>query len=464
MRSLAYARKVLITIALAALLSVIQGCAQETPHPPSLHPFEAVLDGDDLAKFDGLPSEFQDALREESEVTSIGTAMRYLRELPDEVKPMADILPAEALSKFRELGPRFRRAVLLGYDEAFKDRLWQDPAGMPPPADILAGLVRAAHEAEFGEPEVHLPPITDALSQEALDKLDSVAPSMRRAFELVWDNRKALPEDVDGVVSRLEESLLAAPDAPPNIADIGLSAHSMELLDEISTAERFVEEWLAAEVVLDADWRSNTASSIDRFLGQFRTPEDRADLARLYLPARSGAWPVVCHFGPSFGVWLEWALPSVFHDVPPNHLIAGWPSHRETLSPEALARLDSLDSQLQEAFRRYWYGAGPLPMEARLMACLALMWNIKLEHIAFTAVPPLASIVSEEALAEYESLSKSGRHIITQNLALVILEGDLIGAPKTVYLHTLSTEEALEALGAWAEGEIRNRSGRRDGD
>ena len=330
-----------------------------------------------------------------------------------------------------------------------------DPAA-PHPFEAALDEDDAAKLEESGDGEVFLPPVGETLSREALDKLDSVDPRMRRAFELVWDNRKVLPGESDGLALGLEEALLAAPDTLPDIADLGLSAHSLELLDEIPAARRFVVEWLAAEVVQNVDWRSNIAASIDEFLGQFRTLEDRANLARLYLPARSGAWPLVCNSVPSFGLWLTWALPEVFRGVPPNHLMAEWPPHRDALSPAALARLDGLDARLQDGFGEYWYGTGPLPMEARLMACLTLRWSYKLEHIAFTELPSLSSILSGEALAKYDALSERDRYLIERGLVHIILEGEIFsGRSKTVYLHAMSAEEALEAVRAWAEREVR---------
>ena len=327
-----------------------------------------------------------------------------------------------------------------------------DRAAPHPFETVLAGDDAAKLE-EFGDGEMLLPPVGATLSREALDKLDSVDPRMRRAFELIWDNRKVLPEEADGLALSLEEALLAAPDTLPDIADIGLSAHSLELLDEIPAARRFVVEWLAAKVVQDVEWRSNMAASIDEFLGQFRTPEDRANLARLYLP---DGWPVVCHFVPSFGVWLPWALPEIFRDVPPNHLMAEWPPHRDALSPEALARLDGLDARLQDGFGEYWHGTGPLPMEARLMACTALHWSYKLEHIAFTELPSLDSILSGDALAKYDALSERDRYLIERSLVHIILEGEISsGRLKTVYLHAMSSKEALEAVREWAEREVR---------
>lgn len=446
-----------LTIAAATLLLLqAAGCGDDGRAGP--HPFEAVLAGDDLARFEGLPAEFQEALHEESEETSIATALQYMRELPDEVTPIAEILPPEALGRFEELSPRYRRAVLLGYDEAFKKRPGRDPAELPPPSAILAGMVETVHQVEFGDHKAFLPPMADTLSQKALAKLGSVDPMMRRAFELIWDNRKVLSEEVDGLARRFEEALLAAPVTLPDIADVGLSAHSLELLDEIPAARRFVVEWLAAEIVQDAGWRSKAATSMDEFLGQFRTREDRANLARLHLP---DGWPVVCHFGPSLGVWLTWALPEVFRDMPPNHLMAEWPSHRDALSPAALAKLDSLAPTLQDGFGDYWYGTGPLPMEARRMACLTLRWSYKLEHIAFGAVPPLASILSDETLAEHDALGERDRYLFDRELVRGILEGELHPGPSTsVYLHTMSTEEALEAVGEWAEAKIRAISGR----
>ncbi len=446
-----------LTMAAAVLFLLAAGCDDDGPAAP--HPFEAALVGSDVSRFEGLPAEFQEALREESKEAGIGSAVRYMRGLPDEITPIAVLLPAEALGRFEELSPRYRRAVLFGYAEAFRERPDQDPATIPPPSRILAGMVDTVHQMQFGNHKVFLPPMGGTLSQGALDKIDSVDPRMRRAFKLVWDNRKVLPEEVDGLVGHLEEALLAAPDALPEIEDVGLSAHSLELLDEIPEARRFVVEWLAGEVVQDVDWRSNAAASMDEFLGQFRATEGRAKLARLYLP---DGWPVVCHFGPSLGVWLTWALPEVFRDLPPNHLMAEWPSHRAALSLAALASLDSLDPMLQDAFGKYWYGTGPLPMEIRRMACTALRWSYKLEHIAFTELPQLASILSNDALAEYDALPERHKYLIEMELTRSILEGQLFsGSSTSVYLHTLSTEEALVAVRAWAERKVRAVSERR---
>ena len=369
------------------------------------------------------------------------------------------MLSPEALGKFGELSPRYQRTVLLGYDEAFKERPGRDPAELPTPSTILAGMVDLVHEMEFGDGKVLLPPMAEALSREALAKLDSVDPKMRRAFELIWAHWREPPESVDIRVGRLEEALIAAPNTLPKFEDIGLSAYSLELLGEVPAAKRFVVEWLAAEIVRDVGWLTRAAAWIDGFLGQFRTSEDRANLARLYLPSRSGVEHLACHSGPACGVWPTWALPDVFRDVPPSQLMARWPSHREALSPAALARLDTLDPRLQEAFGEYWYKTGPLPMRAKLMACITLRWNLKLEHIAFTELPPLESVLSDEALVQYDTLTERDRAMIERVLVRSILEGQLLGNT-SVYLHGLSAEEALEAVRSWAETKVRDSASR----
>ena len=78
------------------------------PEPPAA--FEATLEGDDLAKFQSLPVEFRYALLREYDEARVGvgraTTLKNLRDLPDEVLPIAEFLSPEALSKFEELSTR----------------------------------------------------------------------------------------------------------------------------------------------------------------------------------------------------------------------------------------------------------------------------------------------------------------------------------------------------------------------
>ena len=453
-------QEILGAVVLAALLTGVQGCTQESPEPSAPHPFEAALVEGHLAKFRGLPPEFQDALREEAEDSSIAIAVRYLQDLPVGPPPVADLLPPEALDKFEELSPRSQRALLLAYDEAFEESSGRRPSRLTTPSAFLADMVDTVHEMEFGDGKVHLPPMDTALSREALAKLDSVDPRMGRAFDLFWHYWREASESVGALVGRLQEALLAAPETLPDTSDIGLSVHSLELLDEIPAAEQLVAEWLAAEIVRDVDWRSNTVALMDGFLAQFRTPEDRANLARLYLPDKAGVWHISCHIGPAFGVWPKWALPEILREVPPSRPMTRWPSHREALSPAALSKLDMLAPKLQGAFEEYWYNTGPLPMRAKLMACLTLIWDFKLQHTPFTEVPSLASVLSDEALARYESLPEGDRVLIESQLVRGILESELFGQSRAVYLHGMSTDEAAEAVRTWAGARVREAAAR----
>ena len=154
-----------------------------TPEPPAEPEFAATLEGDDLAKFQSLPVEFRYALQREYDETRDGagraTTLGYLRDLPDEILPIAEILSPEALSEFEELSTRSQQSVLLGgYAEAFrasKRSSERDPESAVHPAPILAQMVRMVYEMEFGDGEVHLPPTAEALSAEALRKLDETA-------------------------------------------------------------------------------------------------------------------------------------------------------------------------------------------------------------------------------------------------------------------------------------------------
>lgn len=429
--------------------------APTTPLSGSIQ-FEESLEMDNLTKFRNLPTEYREALQQESEETSPATAQRYLRELPQEVLPIVEILPSDALSKYEDLSPRRQRIVLLGYAEAYKARPEQDPAKTPPPSAVLAGMVNLAYKMEFGGDAVFLPPMADTLSEAALARLDLVDIRVKRALELIWANKKVRPDQIDGLVQTLEEALAAAPYALPDITTVGLSEHSMEIVKEVPPAKKFVEEWLAAEIVQTINWRSNAIDTIDGFLGQFHSVKDREALASLYFPMESGVRHIACEIGPSAGVWPTWALPTPFREVMPNSFIAVWPSPSESLSPEALAKLKTLDSELQGMFEREWYGTGPLPMESRLMACIALAWDARLQNGHFTQIPPLDSFLSDTTLSEYNNLSEQDREIIASKLGHSILVGQVAGLNTVANLHTLSKEESLRALGEFAESIIHN--------
>ena len=49
-----------------------------------------------------------------------------------------------------------------------------------------------------------LPPLKEALSADALAKLDSMAPPLSRAIRVAWDEAKPRTVDLDDTVKRLE--------------------------------------------------------------------------------------------------------------------------------------------------------------------------------------------------------------------------------------------------------------------
>ena len=79
------------------------------------------------------------------------------------------------------------------------------------------------YEMEFGDGEVHLPPIRASLSAEALRKLDETAPLIRRAFLLIWRNVTIPEEERDDYVTKLEGTLLVTPSQLPPLEELGLS-------------------------------------------------------------------------------------------------------------------------------------------------------------------------------------------------------------------------------------------------
>ena len=153
-------------------------------------------------------------------------------------------------------------------------------------------------------------------------------------------------------------------------------------------------------------------------------------------------------------------MPTPFQEVMPDSFIAAWPSPSDSLSPRALAKLENLHSELQEMFKREWFGTGPLPMESRRMACIVLRWDARLQNVHFTQLPPLTSLLSDTALSEYNNLPEQDREIISSELRRSILKGEVTGSNTFVNLYSLSHEEALAVLGTFAESTIHTLASR----
>ena len=90
-----------------------------TPSPTPVVPFEDSLSSADLARFQALPVEVQEALIDESLESGNEAALRYLRDMPDDPVPLSAILEPETQTILDSLDEPYRRQLLLeGYPDA----------------------------------------------------------------------------------------------------------------------------------------------------------------------------------------------------------------------------------------------------------------------------------------------------------------------------------------------------------
>ena len=235
-----------------------------TPVTPA---FEDTLEGEDLTKFRGLPSEFQDALRHVAETpqhpqtpfTAHEEALEFLRGLPDDVQPVSEVLPPETLDMFNQLSDDNRSFVLLDmYARTFSDKEFYPDSPETERQALLEGmfeqLVKQVYEMEFGDGEVHLPPVRATLSADALRKLDEIDPLIRRAFLLQWRNLRVPEDERDDLAAKLERALLAAPLELPPPEELGLSQEALKALEDVPNLRTFVEEFVAADLADTGGW------------------------------------------------------------------------------------------------------------------------------------------------------------------------------------------------------------------
>ena len=433
---------------------------------PSEPAFEDTLEGEDIAKFRGLPSEFQDALNHVAETpqhpqtsfTSHEEALEFLRGLPDDVQPVSEVLPPETLDMFNELGDDDRSFVLLDmYARTFSEKEFYADSPETERQALLEGLfeqlVKQVYEMEFGDGEVHLPPIAEALSADALRKLDEIDPLTRRAFLLRWRNLRVLEDERDDLAAKLERALLAAPLELPPLEELGLSQEALKALEDVPNLRTFVDEFVAADLASTGGWDTvgteySGAMLLENIIERASTPEGSRMFAQGLLPVtNSQPPPLISHFWPGSGFWPLWAIPPFFRDMQPEDVVTEWPDHEQVLSQEALAKLDSLDAPLQEAFEKYWYGTGALPNDAHWMAGIVVRWERDLRALPFDTVPEIEDLLSGGDLAAYRQLDEFMRKIIIDDIALDFLHGQTWPTSSTtVNTYQATPEEFIEAL------------------
>ncbi len=436
---------------------------QPTPAPPIDVPLEVTLGSVDLTKFRNLPGEFQNALREEAAENGLDSALASLRALPDDAPPIADLLTEEDLAKFEELDePRQRQVLLEGYPNA--SRKWNSPEPIEgdPRFSELGRAVDAAHFYLYSGDELRpLPPYDEALSAEALSKLESLDPLMQYSFRMWWATERHGPWNMDAAIANLEEALLAAPAELPDIRELGLSAEALAVLEDLPQLEDFVWQYVAFVLVSRGDIEPNMRERLDNELRLFAADDGPEFLARGWMPGQphmdSPPYPLICAWGASTGIWPDWAVPEYFRDLEPNQLVLFKPDPEVVLSPEALKVLYSLDQPLRDRISFLWYGSGISPSNARNMACTVMQDDLNLRYIPFTSMPPIEDLLSPESRRLFASMSESRQNIFRTVLATNIVRGRVQPPPEhgpVVYAYGSSPEEFLAALGLWLDAEI----------
>ena len=418
-----------------------------TPEPTVEPEFEATLAGDDLAKFRDLPSEFQDALREEFKEAGEAKSLGYLRSLPDETPPISEMLEPAALGLFNVLQPRDQRFLLLeGYPEVYRRnaQVGRDFKG-------YKFAYKHMVEVVFDNRGVNLPPIEEALSADAQAKLGSMAPQLSRAFKLAWADAKPRAADVDDLVKHLEGSLLTAPTEMPTLAELGLSDASIAQFRALPAEMR---DWLWKQAMRELVTRGSLSIySVmrDEYIRVLSEPEAATTFNRGIMPV-----PDYSHVGSTFacvGSPSTWPasvaarMPDSFGDRPAVFL----PPFEDALSSEALGRLNELDANLRAAFEDRWKWSGPFSPQKAFCEITKLERGI---IYAPTTTAPLAQdLLSEEGRSRHKTLSDDARRELDRIIADTIIFGVAFNTRegRQVMSFSSSPEDFLNALGTRVE-------------
>ena len=437
--------------------NAMQAEAQATPQAPADQDFETALEGNNLAKFKGLPSEFQDALRQEFEEAGEAKALGYLRDLPNETVPVVEALDPTALGWFRVLPPDNQRFLLLeGYPDVYRRNA---QAGRD--FDGFKFAYGKMVEVVFDNRGVNLPHIEDALSADAQTKLDSMAPPLARAFRFAWSGSKPLPIEADETVKRLEGQLLSVPVEMPAIEELGLSDTA---LAQFRALLPDVQEWLWKHVAYDLVARgrlSDYSVMRDEYIQVLSEPDALSTFNRGIMPVPENSHvgsTFACLGGPS--TWPDSVaarMPQTFGD----RLAVYLPPFEEVLSSEALTRLGQLDSKLRTAFEDRWNSSGPFSPRKALCEITKLERGII--YIPTTVAPTAESLLSQQGTALYETLSDESRKQLDRAIADSIIIGLAHDPRREEWLNSFSTppDEFLDALGAEMEDRIKIWTGSR---
>ena len=439
------------------------GGVTEIGTPPAFGPFESSLRDQDLGRFRGLPVAVQEALEREAQAKGNVRALDSLRSLPDEVKPLQKLVSVGTLTRFDELEEEHRRFTLLGgYAAAFEGRAPEDPVRCcDEPAEFLEFLIDTLHRRDTANDKVPFSEET-MLSGAAQSKLASLDPLIQRAFRLVWGELTIWPDRVTETARQIEDTVVEAPVRIPEIESLGLSEEALRTALQAPNGEVYVREHIAATIATRGQWDSRELAVLEQVLQQVAARGGRELFARGFRPvSNANPMPIACEFGPESGFWPTWAIPGQFQTMQPGDLIARKPRPSEVLPPDALVKVEALDSLLEKGFYALWYSDGA-PWKVEDAACQAKDLEAKLLCLPLTAVPPLEELLSPDLLAAYSALPKIRQDIFVRQLAATILRGSVLvrshpgGMIRPVHACKATTEEFVSALRTWSESMVRD--------
>ena len=433
-----------------------------TPSPTPVVPFEDSLSSADLARFQALPAEVQGALTAESLDNGNDNALRYLRDMPDDPVPLSEILEPETQTILENLDEPYRRQLLLeGYPDAglrYLKKQWL--AGELSDLEYKYGdfdsMVSHVNRV-FSEDGHLLPPLEETLSPTAFKKFESIDPLLQASFRVVWETwrTKSPSDDAD----RLEQKLLNMPTELPDIRELGLSEAAANVLEREPEMKDYALGTVAAVLVYDQDWDSEHAAQLQRRIEAYVAPGGREALACGLRPGVSDPWlaTIACQpsgWGP---IPPDSAIPRPFRDVHPARLVYAWPAPEDSLSDAALANVHLLDETMREALEIWWYGTGPLPMNARIVRCEIARWDRGIADTPFTSMPEPDVLLSPEKQELYAKFSEYGRDVFEREVTHSILTGEVsfkresLAEDEQVSTLDSTPEEFLEGLRFWAD-------------
>ncbi len=433
-----------------------------TPSPTPVVPFEASLSSEDVARFQALPPEVQDVLVDESMESGNDSALRFLRDMPDDPAPLSAILGAETLSLLETLDELTQRQLLLeGYPNATLRHLKKQwLAGELSDLEYKYGdfdsMVRHVNRV-FSEDGHLLPPLEDALSPAAFSRFESLDPLLQASFRIVWETRRTNSPSDDA--DKLEQKLLNMPTELPGIRALGLSEEAANVLEREPEMRDYALGKVAAVLVNGHEWDDEHAARLQQTIEAYEAPGGREALARGLRPGVSDPWlaTIACQpsgWGP---IPLDSAIPRPFRGVHPAQLVYAWPAPEDSLSDAALANFHLLDETMREALEYWWYGTGPLPMNARTTRCEIARWNRGIADTPFTSMPGPDVFLSADMSELYAQFSDYGKEVVQRHLVSYILKGEVSFKRErfanTEKVSTLDStrEEFLEGLRFWAD-------------